>query len=184
MKTLKSYFGPEDSINQIFSLARRTAPCYLVFEDLDSIVSDEVRSFFLNAVDGIQRNDGILMVGSTNHLERLDPGIAKRPSRFDRKFFFDNPNMDERTMYMHYWQSKLEGNSDVEMPDKMCPAVAKITKGFSFAYLQEVMVASLLIIARDQDQFSERICLECMEGENPVSDLILERQRRIYHGCQ
>jgi len=65
VKSLASFAGPEYSINQIFGLARRTAPCYLVFEDLDSIVSDSVRSYFLNAVDGIQQNDGILMVGST-----------------------------------------------------------------------------------------------------------------------
>lgn len=68
--------GPERSISQIFSQARRYAPCYLVFEDLDSIVSDDVRSYFLNEVDGLKSNDGIFMVGSTNHLDRLDPGIA------------------------------------------------------------------------------------------------------------
>lgn len=47
VKTLTNFFGPEESINEIFSLARTSAPCYLVFEDLDSIVSDNVRSFFL-----------------------------------------------------------------------------------------------------------------------------------------
>ena len=52
VKTLASFGGPEYSINQIFTVARRTAPCYLVFEDLDSIVTDNVRSYFLNAVDG------------------------------------------------------------------------------------------------------------------------------------
>ena len=52
VRTLASFMGPEYSINQIFALARRTAPCYLVFEDLDSIVTDQVRSYFLNAVDG------------------------------------------------------------------------------------------------------------------------------------
>ena len=155
--------GPEYSINEIFSLARRTAPCYLVFEDLDSVVTDDVRSYFLNAVDGIQKNDGILMVGSTNHLDRLDPGIAKRPSRFDRKYLFPNPTAKERESYMKYWQGKLEDNKDVEFPDKLCPAVAKITNGFSFAYLQEAMIASLLAIARDQDSFSERTCLECLD---------------------
>lgn len=36
------------------------------------------------------------MIASTNHLERLDPGIAKRPSRFDRKYFFDDPSREER----------------------------------------------------------------------------------------
>ncbi|KAM3415998.1 hypothetical protein BST61_g9486 [Cercospora zeina] len=164
VKTLSSFAGPEYSISQIFDLARRTAPCLLVFEDLDSIVTDSVRSYFLNAVDGIQKNDGILMIGSTNHLDRLDPGIAKRPSRFDRKYLFPNPNEKERVAYMKYWQSKLADNEDVEFPDKLCPAVAKITKDFSFAYMQEAMVASLLAIARDADAFSERVCLECLEA--------------------
>ncbi|TRX91387.1 hypothetical protein FHL15_007809, partial [Xylaria flabelliformis] len=40
------------------------------------IVSDQVRSYFLNEVDGLKNNDGIFMIGSTNHLDRLDPGIS------------------------------------------------------------------------------------------------------------
>lgn len=70
------FLGPENSIKNIFAKARQFAPCYLVFEDLDSLVSDQVRSYFLNEVDGLQSNDGIFMIGSTNHLERLDPGIS------------------------------------------------------------------------------------------------------------
>ena len=77
-------------------MARRMAPCLLIFEDIDSLVSPMVRSYFLNEVDGLESNHGILMIGSTNHLERLDPGIAKRPSRFDRKYFFDVPSRNER----------------------------------------------------------------------------------------
>jgi len=77
-------------------MARRMAPCLLVFEDIDSLVSPMVRSYFLNEVDGLESNHGILMIGSTNHLERLDPGIAKRPSRFDRKYLFDVPTREER----------------------------------------------------------------------------------------
>lgn len=63
-------------MKQIFQQARRYAPCYLVFEDLDTIVSEDVRSYFLNEVDGLKSNDGIFMIGSTNHLDRLDPGIS------------------------------------------------------------------------------------------------------------
>jgi len=59
----------------------------------------------LNEVDGLESNDGILMIGSTNHLERLDPGIAKRPSRFDRKYLFDDPNEGERELYAEYCKS-------------------------------------------------------------------------------
>lgn len=122
-----------------------------MFEDLDSIVSDRVRSLFLNEVDGISNNDGILMVGSTNHLDRLDPGIAKRPSRFDRKYYFPYPDKEERIKYCEYWQGKLSDSKDIEFPHRMCTAIAEITDGFSFAYIQEAFVAALLVIAGRKD---------------------------------
>jgi len=151
VKSLVSFLPPQYSIDAIFSKARQEAPCYLVFEDLDSLVTDEVRSFFLNAVDGLSENEGVLMVGSTNHLDRLDPGIAKRPSRFDRKYLFDDPNLAQRVQYCHYWQTKLKDNKDLEFPDMICDAAAKITGGFSFAFIQEAFVSTLLQIARDND---------------------------------
>ena len=147
VRSLVSIGGPEYAISRIFTKARQMAPCFLVFEDLDSIVSDAVRSYFLNEVDGLQNNDGIMMVGSTNHLERLDPGISKRPSRFDRKYLFPDPNLEERVEYCEFWRRKLDGNEDVEFPHSLCPAIAGITKGFSFAYIQEAFVAALLAIA-------------------------------------
>lgn len=147
VRTLSSFAGPEYSLGQIFSKARQEAPCYLVFEDLDSIVSDNVRSYFLNEVDGLKSNDGILMVGSTNHLDRLDPGISKRPSRFDRKYYFPNPDYAQRVQYCKFWQGKLADNKDLDFPDKLCNSIAEITDKFSFAYMQEAFIASLLAIA-------------------------------------
>ena len=147
VRSLTSYSGPEWSLSQIFGRARRMAPCFLVFEDLDSIVTDAVRSYFLNEVDGLENNDGILMLGSTNHLERLDPGISKRPSRFDRKYLFPEPDFEQRVQYCEFWRQKLAENDDVDFPQKLCKAIANITKGFSFAYIQEAFVAALLAIA-------------------------------------
>lgn len=157
-----SFGGPEYSIGMIFGFARRNAPCLLVLEDLDSLIDDNVRSYFLNEVDGLTSNDGIMMIGSTNHLDRLDPGLAKRPSRFDRKFLFDKPDEHARILYAEYWRNKLLGKLEnpnattatkesIEFPKAMCPEVAKITYGFSFAYIQEAFVASLLAIAADDD---------------------------------
>jgi transitional endoplasmic reticulum ATPase len=155
VRSLSSYGGPEYALQQIFEKARVEAPCYLVFEDLDSLVTDHVRSYFLNEVDGLKSNDGILMVGSTNHLDRLDPGISKRPSRFDRKYFFPNPNHDERVQYAQFWQGKLNDNKDVDFPDKLCSRIADITDKFSFAYMQEAFIASLLAIAARGDASEE-----------------------------
>lgn len=54
-------------IRQIFSRARAEAPCILILEDLDSLVNEKNRSFFLNEVDGLEDNDGILLVGHGPH---------------------------------------------------------------------------------------------------------------------
>lgn len=56
VKTFNSYQGPEFGIRQIFLMARQMAPCLLVFEDIDSLVSPMVRSYFLNEVDGLESN--------------------------------------------------------------------------------------------------------------------------------
>ena len=74
-------------MSQVFAKARAEAPCVLILEDLDSLINDGNRSFFLNQLDGLEDNDGLLVIGSTNHYDRLDPAITKRPSRFDRKLF-------------------------------------------------------------------------------------------------
>ncbi|KAI0389752.1 P-loop containing nucleoside triphosphate hydrolase protein [Xylariaceae sp. FL0594] len=175
VRSLVAYGGPERALALIFGKARQFAPCYLVFEDLDSIISDNVRSYFLNEVDGLKANDGIFMIGSTNHLDRLDPGISKRPSRFDRKYYFPDPNLEQRVAYCRYWQRKLSDNKDIEFPDKLCDAIAKITDKFSFAYMQEAFVAALLAIARRST--TGMSCAESMreygdaqDGNNVVGD--------------
>ncbi|UZJ53612.1 hypothetical protein CBS101457_002932 [Exobasidium rhododendri] len=157
VRSLSSSAGNEYSIKQIFIKARLMAPCYLIFEDLDSLITDNVRSYFLNEVDGLQSNDGIYMLGSTNHLERLDPGISKRPSRFDRKFLFSNPIKKERVQYCHFWQRKLQDSKEIDFPDVLCEAIAGITEKFSFAYMQEAFVAALLAIAREQRKESDDV---------------------------
>ena len=69
VKSLAGCHGPHYAIREIFVKARATAPCLLVFEDLDSLITDQVKSFFLNEVDGLENNDGIMMIGSTNYCE-------------------------------------------------------------------------------------------------------------------
>ena len=126
----------------------------LVFEDIETIVTSQTRSYFFNEVDGLENNDGILMVASTNYLDRLDPGLAKRPSRFDRKYLFPLPNQHERTLYAQYWREKvLDRDNDIDFAEELCPAIADITGEFSFAYMQEAFVATLLALARgDYDE--------------------------------
>jgi transitional endoplasmic reticulum ATPase len=77
--------GEENAMAECFRKARELAPCCLILEDLDSLINNDNRSFFLNQIDGLEGNDGLLVVGTTNHLDQLDPALTTRPSRFDRK---------------------------------------------------------------------------------------------------
>lgn len=88
------------------------------------------------------------MIGSTNHLRRLDPAISKRPSRFDRKYHFNLPGEAERAAYCRFWRNKLADTNMVDFPDEVCDLIAKMTEGFSFAYMKELFVIVLLMIAR------------------------------------
>jgi SpoVK/Ycf46/Vps4 family AAA+-type ATPase len=68
-------------------------------EDIDSMVTDKIRSLFLNELDGFATNVGVVVLATTNHPERLDPAILDRPSRFDRKYYFELPAEAERRAY-------------------------------------------------------------------------------------
>ena len=128
VKSFDARNGRNNSIRKIFTLARTMAPCLLIFEDLDSLVTETTRSYFLNEVDGLESNDGILMVGSTNHLEQLDPAISKRPSRFDRKYHYKMPEEDERLAYCQYWRNKIAGDEGMlDFPAEVCNVIAKMT---------------------------------------------------------
>lgn len=131
-----------DSIRQVFARARKSAPCVLVLEDLDSLINATNRSFFLNELDGFAANTGVVALATTNHPERLDASIVDRPSRFDRKYHFDLPGPSERLAYSRLWAATL-GDS-LRPTDAGLEAVVGQTEGFSFAYIKELFLSAMM----------------------------------------
>lgn len=147
VKSFHHWAGDERGMYEVFNKARAVAPCVVILEDLDALINDFNRSFFLNQVDGLANNDGLLLIGTTNHFDRLDPGLSTRPSRFDRKYEFDDPDEESRKLYVLYWKKKLEDNHSIDFPDELVGEIAKLTDKFSFAYLKEAFVSALVILA-------------------------------------
>jgi hypothetical protein len=133
---------PQHAMEEVFERARATAPCLLVLEDIDSLVTEASRSFFLNELDGFAANTGIITIATTNHAERLDPSIVERPSRFDRKYHFELPSAPTRAAYVALWNARL--HAQMQLSELGRARVVELTDGFSFAYIQEVFVASAL----------------------------------------
>jgi AAA+ superfamily predicted ATPase len=143
VKSFRSRFGTDHSnIRAVFQRARQATPCILVLEDLDSLVDETNRSFFLNELDGFAANAGILTIATTNHPERLDPAILDRPSRFDRKYHFELPAPAERLAYITLWNDTLE--PDLRFSEATAMRVVALTEGFSFAYLKELFLSSMM----------------------------------------
>jgi hypothetical protein len=130
------------NIKEVFAYAREITPCVVVLEDLDSLVSADTRSFFLNELDGFASNAGLVTIGSTNHPDRLDPAIVDRPSRFDRKYHFPLPALREREAYLALWAARLVEGARVD--EALLRTLAAATDGYSFAYLKELFVAALM----------------------------------------
>ncbi|MCW2573715.1 MAG: ATPase, central domain protein, partial [Frankiales bacterium] len=143
VKSFQSEHATEhDCIRQVFKRARKAAPCVLVLEDLDSLINAGNRSFFLNELDGFAANTGVIALATTNHPERLDPAILDRPSRFDRKYHFDLPAPTERLAYVRMWAASL--GEALRPTEAGLDAVIELTEGFSFAYLKELFLSSMM----------------------------------------
>jgi len=135
-------FEGNEELAEVFKRARMINPCVVVFEDLDSMVTKENRAFFLNELDGFRSNTGVVVLATTNHPEKLDAAILERPSRFDRKYYFQLPAETERRAYIEKWNQELQ--PDMRMSIPVAAGLVDMTDGFSFAYLKELVVASMI----------------------------------------
>jgi hypothetical protein len=143
VRSLKSEYGTEhDSIRNVFHRARESAPCLLVLEDIDSLIDADNRSFFLNEMDGFSANTGLITLATANYPEKLDPAILDRPSRFDRKYHFELPELEERRRYIAKWNESLE--RDLQIPSEDVDKIAAETHEFSFAYIKELFLSGMM----------------------------------------
>lgn len=142
------YTEPADAIPKVFARARQLAPCVVVLEDLDALIDDENRSFLLNELDGFAANTGIITIASSNHPERLDPSLIHRPSRFDRKYRFELPDLVLRRQYLDRWAQRVpEGVSEASLAQ-----AAQESDDFTFAYLKELTLSTQMQWASEQQR--------------------------------
>ncbi|MCZ8523146.1 AAA family ATPase [Paenibacillus caseinilyticus] len=131
------------SVQQVFSAAVNMSPMVLVIEDIDSM-PENVRSFFLNTLDGATSKEGVFLIGTTNYPERIDPALINRAGRFDRAYEIKLPDEAQR---LHYLARKRLGELAGE---EALAAAARRTDGFSFAQLGELYVSAALRMHYEQ----------------------------------
>lgn len=177
VKGFEARYGEvEANIARAFERARRLSPSLLVLEDLDSLVKPAHLSVFLNELDGIRGDTGILTIATTNHPERLDPALLERPSRFDRKYHFGLPGRAERQVYLQRWLDRLAPEMGVR--SGVAAELAEGSERFSFAALKELVVGSMLrwVHERERSTMSDVLLSELAHLEAHRSKLDGDRQ--------
>jgi AAA+ superfamily predicted ATPase len=154
------YNSPQNCVAEAFERARQVAPCFFILEDLDTLLDDENRSFFLNEMDGFASNDGIVTIASCNFPERLDGAILERPSRFDRKYHFELPQREDRHRYFQSFMERFE--NELQLDQAGLEQVTAATEGYSYAYLKELYVSSAVRWVSSQHR-------------QPLSEIMLEQ---------
>ncbi|MCQ1839161.1 AAA family ATPase [Neorhizobium galegae] len=125
-----------------FSRAKETTPCILFVDELDSFgdrnsfsrdnkdYSTQVVNAFLEHLDGLDGREGVIVIGATNDVGRIDHAIL-RPGRLDRHVAIPLPSSTDRIAIL---QQKL----GQKFPRKYHPQLVTATRGFSGADLTKV----------------------------------------------
>lgn len=109
-------------IKEIFTLARRKAPCVIFIDEIDALAAQRIeigtsgerevqRTFmqFLAELDGFKPLENVKVIACTNRKDILDPAIL-RPGRFDRLIRVPPPNDDGKLeiLKIHTKDMRLE----------------------------------------------------------------------------
>jgi transitional endoplasmic reticulum ATPase len=140
---LSKYVGEsERAVREIFKKARQASPCVLLFDELDALapvreagaddahVSARVIAQLLTEMDGVEDLKGVLVVGTTNRRDMLDPALL-RPGRFDLLIEVPLPDAAARgEIFRRHLRDKPLA-ADVDAGE-----LAKRTSGFSGADIE------------------------------------------------
>lgn len=140
-----SYSGQtEENLRRLFAEAQRSAPSVILVDEIDAIAPSrrmastmsDTRSVgqLLALMDGLRSAGGVVVVGTTNQVESIDPAL-RRPGRFDRELHFPTPGAAERReiLRVHVRAMPLSREAVAVLPE-----VASAAHGFVGADLMEL----------------------------------------------
>ena len=145
--TADDIYYPEH-VSGIYDMARELVPTVVLFEDIDYIGKDregyagsfdKITGELLNQLDGVQSNEGIITLASSNYPKALDKALRNRPGRFDIRVRFELPDSDLRQKML----TKFFGSTDISDLD-MEDMVEK-SEGYTGAYVKEIVVATVML---------------------------------------
>ncbi len=135
----------QGTIDTLYTLANGLSPSIVIVEDIDTLGGLDRREIgnhpllgeFLNCLNGVEKNEGVITIATTNYPEHLDKALT-RAGRFDVKLDFGLP--DEK-LRRHILEKYLESVKTTKIDLK---EIVKKTEGFSGAFLKEIVTLATI----------------------------------------
>ncbi len=142
-------------VRDLFDQARKTAPCIIFIDELDSLGATRVPGAFggadekeqtlnqlLAELDGFDPTVGVVLLAATNRPEILDPALL-RAGRFDRQILVDRPDRKGRLAILKVHITKVRVAPDVDLD-----TVAGLTTGFTGADIANLVNEAAITATR------------------------------------
>ena len=136
----KFYGESEAKLREVFEEAARHAPAILFIDEIDAVapkrtevvgeVEKRVVAQLLSLMDGFVARGQVIVIGSTNIPEVLDPAL-RRPGRFDREIEIGVPNTQARLQILRIHTRAMPLAPDVNLQE-----IAEHSHGFVGADLE------------------------------------------------
>ena len=163
----------EANLRKIFFEAAHHGPSVIFIDELDAIApkrgdvgsQSDIRAItqLLSLLDGIQRVDGVIVIGTTNRVDAIDLAF-RRPGRFDREIYVGPPDSAGRyeILKVHTREMPLSGDTIDYLIE-----LAKITHGFVGADIMELCrEAGLNALRRSNYMYSDSLSAFQIKPEN------------------
>ena len=141
--------GGRHDIKRCYEIARKLSPSLLIIEDIDTAGALDRRAAdhpllgeFLQAMDGVVPNHGVITLATTNHSDKIDPAIADRPGRFDRIIEVGLPRKNQRYHILKQLLEKMDLDDTVD--SSAINSLAKASDGLTGAWLRELVQSAFL----------------------------------------
>ena len=145
------------SIKSVYERARKLSPSLIIVEDIDTtggmdrrVADHPLLGEFLQCMDGMVKNSGVITVATTNHSQSIDPAIADRPGRFDRVIEVALPGLEQRLWILERKVDGIEKHPSVTK--EILKSIANRSKGLSGAWVIEIIqFAQVLALSRKDE---------------------------------
>lgn len=121
----------------------------VIIEDIDNFIQyRDTNTMLLNILDGNLKTDNLVVIATTNYIEKMEERYINRPSRFDRVIEFPLPNEESRRIFIE----KTVKPKDIEKIN--IKKWVEKTNGFTIDHINELIIQHFIFGLTEEETFN------------------------------